>query len=392
MDKKIVRYTIAGAAAVIVFLIAVFVYRYATRNAIEILVRNKKMINVLIEGNNVFNDDRHRFFAVLSVNVESKKIGITFIPPSYKIRLNRKGTSFKRIDELESGSFTRISESLGHDLKMYVPFYIELYSPDVKRIVDLIEGVDLFILDQAKSIPGAKIGLNYYDGEKVVEYINMVEGSSIFKKYDRIQDILYTLYYNRGNYKKFTGREFVLEAVKKIKTNLLDQEVLSLLKYMYDENELMCALLPGSVDERGYYIVDDIAYKLYEKEFLTKLVLGDAPDKSASVKVKILNGTSVPGLAKKMRNILNREGLNVVEFGTSPYQFMDATVVINQNGDMSSVRRVAEITGTNKIYHIVDSMQLNSALIIIGKDYLQGGAQNPKNNAQTGQDEGQDNE
>ncbi len=98
------------------------------------------------------------------------------------------------------------------------------------------------------------------------------------------------------------------------------------------------------------------------------MVLDEKNDQS--VKVKILNGTNVPGLAKKMRNILMREGLTVVEFGTSPYPFFDRTIIINQRADTDYAMRVAEILGVDRVYHIIDSTQLNSALIIIGKDYV----------------------
>ena len=89
-----------------------------------------------------------------------------------------------------------------------------------------------------------------------------------------------------------------------------------------------------------------------------------------SIKVKILNGTNVPGLARKLRSVLIRDGINVVEFATSPFPKMNKTVVINQKGSIKHAIRISEIIGASKIYNVVDSTQLHSVLIIIGKDYI----------------------
>jgi len=346
----------------------IYAYRITTRNAIEALAQNKKMINILVAGSNVYRDNKHRFFAVLSINPENSRIGLTFLPPNLKIFFDSGRKRSARIDDIDIDGFNRISQSLARDLKIHVPFYIELYARDVERIVDLIEGVDLFILDQWKGQGTHRIGVNYMDGGRILDYINSVEDNSIFKKYDRIQDVLLTLHSDRKKYKRFINREFVSETIKNIRTNLLDQEILSLLKFFYDDSGIISTLVPGGLDEKGDYVIDDISYKLYENEFLRSMVLDEKSDQS--VKVKILNGTNVPGLAKKMRNILMREGLTVVECGTSAYPFFDQTIIINQRADTDYAMRVAEILGVDRVYHIIDSSQLNSALIIICKDYV----------------------
>lgn len=368
MNKQYIRIAIYSSIGLILILGPLYVYRMYTRNAVDVLAQNKKMINVLIEGSNAYHDNRHSFYAILSVNPDNNRIGITFIPPNFRIGLDYSGKNVKRIDEIDTDNFSKISKSLSRTLKINVPFYIELYAADVERFVDLIEGIEIFVLDQAKEIEGIKTGINYLDGSKVIQYINSVENNSIYKKYDRIQDILFTLYTGRERYRSYMNIRFVSEALKRFNTNMLDNEIMSLLKLMDSDSELVCTLLPGRVDNANYYVTDDIACKLYEKEFLARLVIEDNSD--TSIKVKIQNGTNVPGLARKMRNILIREGLNVVEFGTSPYQDLEHTIIINQKGDLKGVRTISEIIGASRIYHIIDSSQLNNALIIIGKDYV----------------------
>jgi hypothetical protein len=351
LKKRIV--TITAAAAVIIAALVIYnAHSIYTRNVIDNLVSQKRMINILIAGSNAFNNSRHRFYGIVSVNPENKKIGFTFIPPNMKLDLDGKGKNFQKIEDIDISDFNDISA----------------YSPDIIRVIDLIEGIDLFVLDQIKNDEGVSFGLRYLDGKKVVKYINTSENNSIFRKYDRVEDILLSMYYNKDKYAKFSSIEFISEAIKSIKTNILPQEVMSLMKLVFQESELVCSLIPGEFDDSGYYFMDNIAYKIFEKEFLTRLFLIEKAN--PAIKVKILNGTDIPGLARKMRNIMIRDGLNVVEFGTSPYHRIESTVIINQKGNIANVRKVSELIGVNRIYHIIDNTQMHDVLIIIGKDFV----------------------
>lgn len=366
MKRKLI---ISGLVFVIILLVlsSYYIYSINTRNIIEKLSINKKLINILIAGSNVYNRDRHRFYAILSINPDNSKVGLTFIPPSFRISYGSRNEVYHKIGELEISDFKSMSEFFNREFKLQVPFYVEVYSSDLKRLVDLIEGIDIYIIDQVKDIHNLAYGLNYLDGEKVIKYINSADENSIFGKYDRIQDILLTIYYNKDKYARFKNIQFIEEAMRTIKTNLLPQEILSIGELLFKNSEMYCLILPGRFSENGYYVTDSIAYKIYEKTFLKKLALDE--DIDSVIKVKILNGTNIPGLARKMRNILIRDGLSVVEFGTSPYPLLDKTVIINQKGSIEKVKRVSELVGTDRIFHVIDNTQLHCVLIIVGEDF-----------------------
>ncbi|HNR87559.1 MAG TPA: LytR C-terminal domain-containing protein [Spirochaetota bacterium] len=355
-----------GVIAITGILIAYYVYTINTRNVIETLISSKKIINILIGGSNTYNRDRHRLYALVSINPENGKIVVTFIPPSFNLNSHRKGSSPLRIDEVDFTSFKKVSDALNNNLKINIPFYIQLYAPDVKRAVDMIEGVDLFVLDQKRDRDPIASGVQYFDGERIMRYINAVDDDSIFRKYDRVQDVLLTLYHNGAMYKRFATMPFLSELFSSITTNMLPQELLSLSEILLKRSEMLCATLPATMSEDGVFHFDDIAYKIYESKILKRLVIKDTT--APSIKVKILNGSGVPGLARKIRNILIRDGLSVMEFGTSPYPPIDKTVIINQKGDMAEAIKVSELLGINQIYHVVDNTQLHSVLIILGKD------------------------
>ncbi len=352
-------------------LVSAFIYYchgMRTRNAVEELIQKKKIINILVAGSNVLKDHKHKFFSIVSINPDNHRIGITFIPPEFRIRLDEDGDNTARIDEMVVFNFNSLRYSLQRDLKLTIPFYAEVYAADVERIVNMLEGVDLFVLDQAGDGPARSHGVNYFDGRKVMRYINEVEENSIYLKYDRILDVLMTLYSDRERLERFNALAFVTELMKSMKTNMLPQEMLRIGEIIFKNGDVMATVLPGFFKD-GYYTMDDITFRIYEKEFLAQLIV-DKSEKEidASIKIKIVNGTDVPGLARKMRERLIREGLNVMEFGTSPYHTMNRSIIINKRANITAVNRVAELTGIQNVYHNIDNTQLHNILIIIGED------------------------
>jgi anionic cell wall polymer biosynthesis LytR-Cps2A-Psr (LCP) family protein len=365
--KKRIILICTVAVIIILSLTGLYFYKVSTRNAVEQFIVGDIMINVLIAGSNIYNDNKHKLYSIISIQPGTKKIGLIFIPPNFRVTINERKKQYRRIDEVDISDFNLLSESLYRDTKLKIPFYIVLYSPDIERLVDLIGGLELYVLDQVKNIHGIKTGLNYFDGAKTLQYINSAEENSIYIKYDRIEDILLTLFSNKSKYKKLFNTEVISEVIKSIKTNLLAQEIATLAGLLYDDKtDLLCAILPGSFTDNGFYQLDNISYKLYEKEFLIKLLQDKQTEQS--IKIKIINGTEVSGLAMKTRAFLIREGLNVIEFGTSPYPFQENTVVISQKGEIGPAKKVADLLSISKIYHIIDSTQLNNVLLIIGTD------------------------
>jgi len=180
--------------------------------------------------------------------------------------------------------------------------------------------------------------------------------------------VIMTLYKDRERLERFNSIRFIGEMMKSVKTNLLPQEVMGICELIFKDGDVMATVLPGFFKD-NYYTMDDITFRIYEKEFLALLIVDQSQKEiDASIKIKILNGTDTPGLARKMRESLIREGLNVVEFGTSPYRKMNKSVIINRRGNVAAVNRVAELTGIQNIYHIIDNTQLHNIMIILGED------------------------
>jgi len=366
LDKR-KKLIIAAAVAGIILYLCVSFYIKSTRNVIEKIVDNKDLINILITGRNVYKENTFNFYALVSINPANNNIGITFIPPDYRIMMNDSGSDSIKISEVDFYYFDRIRYSLQKDLQLNVPFYVKIYASDVIRTIDLLDGVNLFSLDQAECITKGKTGLNYLDGHKALDYINCANMNSIYIKYDRILDVLLTLYYEREKRLAQLNEDYITEIIKNIRTNLLPQEIFSVIKLISGKGNVMSTLLPGGTSA-GFYLVDEINFKTYQQDFLGPLVAEGGAE--PSVKIKILNGTSVQGLARKLRNDLIRDGLTVTEFGTSNNGNFEHSVIICRQCDIFTANRTAEIAGIDRIYFITDTSQLTNVLIIIGEDMV----------------------
>lgn len=365
MNKKI---SILAAAFLIIIItfFAINQYRKSTRNIVDIIASKNDLVNVLVAGINTYKDDTFVFFGILSVNPANGNCGITLIPPDYGVFMNDDGSKVKKISQVDFYYYNRIRYSLKKDLGLDVPFYVKIYSPDVIRTVDLAGGINIFSIDQAPEVSNIKFGLNYLDGVKTMQYINSTRENSIFIKYDRILDVLLSLYYDKKQWDLYKHPGFLTEVFKSIKTNMVLREIYSIAGMLNEKGDFYASLMPGGYSS-DYYVVDEISFKSYQQDYLMPIAVETAA--GSEIKIKILNGTSVPGLARQLRNSLIRDGLNVVEFGTSPYPQMPESVIICRKSDFYAAGIAAEKTGINSIYFVNDNTQLNNLLIIIGEDF-----------------------
>jgi len=96
LNSKYLKWIIPVILIVSIF-VGISLYNKSNRNVIDDIISMKDMINVLVAGRNVYNDNTFNFFALVTINPVNNNIGITFIPPDYRIMMNDDGTKIKKI-------------------------------------------------------------------------------------------------------------------------------------------------------------------------------------------------------------------------------------------------------------------------------------------------------
>lgn len=357
------------AVILIILIVAVVIgfcsYRRSSRNAVDKILSEKQLVSILICGGNKFNDNKHRFNCVLTINTETKRAGIVFLPPNFAIDIDDDGNAVK-LEDVDVRDFSDMSRAFYKSFRIKPQFYAVFYAPDARKITNIVEGIDIFLPESSAAVHSSVYGMNYLDGEKIMNFINM--NDSIYSKYDRLQDIFLTLFEKREMYMKFMNKYTANEIRSSIVTNLQNNEIMSIAEILSSCEELNCINLPGRVSDDGMFSADEISFKMYEDTFLRWLIVKEK--NAPNIRVKILNATDIPGLAKRVRSALMREGISVIEFGTHQMNNLEESVIISNKGNNNDIKLVSELTGIKKVYHSVDSTQVYDLTILVGKDMV----------------------
>jgi hypothetical protein len=101
------------------------------------------------------------------------------------------------------------------------------------------------------------------------------------------------------------------------------------------------------------------------------LAEGDARTLSAAhlVRIEVLNGAGVPGLARDATDRLRGVGFDVVFFGNAGRFDHSRSVVLDRTGDLARARAVAAALGIDSVATAVDSLLFVDATVVLGSDW-----------------------
>lgn len=91
------------------------------------------------------------------------------------------------------------------------------------------------------------------------------------------------------------------------------------------------------------------------------------------IQVEVLNGTSNPGLAKKLSDYLKEKNFDVVIQGNHESQDVKRTFIIDHLGDELALKRTLRVLGLkpDRVRKENRGYQLTDITIVIGEDYQQ---------------------
>jgi LytR cell envelope-related transcriptional attenuator len=95
---------------------------------------------------------------------------------------------------------------------------------------------------------------------------------------------------------------------------------------------------------------------------------GDVAPEGVRVRVQVLNGTRVRGLARRATILLRDRGFDVVETGTTSAQ-ADTTLVLDLSGHAEWAKRVASLFPPARIQTRSDSSRYLDIAVVIGSSW-----------------------
>ena len=97
--------------------------------------------------------------------------------------------------------------------------------------------------------------------------------------------------------------------------------------------------------------------------------LGPGADQPDQVRVEVLNGAGVGGLARDATYRLRGSGFDVVFFGNADHFGHRRSVVIDRVGSPGRARAVADALGIDSVTTAIDSSLMLEATVVLGGDW-----------------------
>jgi hypothetical protein len=87
------------------------------------------------------------------------------------------------------------------------------------------------------------------------------------------------------------------------------------------------------------------------------------------VKVEVLNGAGITGLAREVTQQLRDDGFDVVYYGNAGSLARDSTTVLDRAGNPEAAHAVGEALGVDRVEVALDTTLYLEATVILGRDW-----------------------
>jgi len=87
------------------------------------------------------------------------------------------------------------------------------------------------------------------------------------------------------------------------------------------------------------------------------------------IRVEILNGTEISGLAEQMAGELRRNGFDVIEYGNADKKLQKTIIIERRDRDLKNAKLVRRALRQGKISFEPHPLQLLEVTVVLGKDF-----------------------
>jgi len=351
------------------------------------LVTDGKLINVMI----VIKDDNQLVYSELFMYNSKTSKGALFDIPGNIGSIIDKYKKMDRIDVLfDKSDPVPYVEKVSSILDTDIPYYVLIDISDFMNIVDLFNGIKIFIanpvelldLDNLVLLPSGNLVLDGYKAALYMEYDDSMPGT--VEHISRRQKILQALFTKFGsNINLFDFKIFSYYLRENLKTNLKKDAVISFFKLFnsLDTDRIVFQRVLGNTRQVGD---KNLLFPHYEGKLLRETIqqtivslatTGIVSADELNITMDILNATGQSGLAGRTSQVFKSFGYDIVRVANYSRKNLDKTIVVSLNSDISTAEKVANIIKCKKVSYepenyFDENLNNNSEIIIIlGKDF-----------------------
>ncbi len=369
--------------AVVVLATAAYAWVALRVDRITDSLRRREPLNVLIllsDGGNLVAAEAFLY------NPATRKASLYHLPPN----LGGVIPSLNRVDGIDAlyrradpaPLVTRVEDVLGVSMQCW----IDIDAVDLGRLADLLGGLVLFVptpvdvtwKDRRVLLPSGSVRL---DGDKARDYLSWedpleTDAERAGRRQKLVQSLLAALGENRALLAaRGPARLFASLVRSNLPRRALDALVAELGRF--DAGRMGMQRVLGnvrSVDGRPLLFPHQEGEVV--KESVRKSLEANASSQAtgtdeSTVTVEVLNGTDVPGLAARAREVFLGYDLDVAQPRNADGEGYEYTVVIDRAGVIENARRVAAIIDCTRVESRTDGGAGRTAdvTVILGRDF-----------------------
>ena len=333
-------------------------------------------INVLIVGcDEIKNHGRADTIVFLSISPKTKDALILSIPRDTRVEIPGRGMD-KINHAYAFGGEKLISETVNSFLDVPLHFYAVVDFEGFVSIIDGLGGVEIDIEKEMHYVDKAGgVDINLYpgkqilNGEKALEYIRFrYDKLGDLGRIKRQQKLAVALIKKMMNFDSIIKIPQLLEGIKEyIATNIKVQDVIALANLFKGVNQEKFRI--ETVHGNPVYI-EGVSYLKPDVEEVQQRVKSLIYGKNSGVKVEVLNGNGMAGVAHKIAKELELQGFEVVNIANADnFDYQKTRIIVyskkvNLDNEFKRLFNDFEIV---KRYQTQDGLDL---VIILGKDMI----------------------
>ncbi len=347
--------------------------------------KKDERVNVLILGADLGDPldsrapSRTDTMMLASFEPEEKKVDLISLPRD--TRVNIKGKGLDKLGHAHAYGGTALAmDTVSKFLDIDVHYYLKIDYAGFRKFIDNLGGVrvnvpfDMNYRDPFDNPPlhiNLKKGWQTLNGEKALQYVRNREG------------------YPNADIGRIQAQQALIDAVI---DKVLSAGTILRLPVLADtlSSHLSTNMTPGEMSKYAFRAaginkesinmyripgdskyIDDIWYFLHDEkqtEELVSLVFGKPGEDSGTVKVEVLNGSGVDGLAAKVGNALKEKGYEIVRIGNVDGTEYSNTHVYDRKGNGDNAEKIAGILDVDKYQVDLDDKANADITVILGKD------------------------
>lgn len=373
----------------VLLITSVFIYTRIKTDKITSAVKGNQLLDILFL---IKKDDELKYTELFLYSSQTHK-GALFDVPGNVGSIITQVDKMDRIDSIFSAQ-KPISyvEKIENIVGLKIPYYIIIDINDLTKIVDIFEGIKLFIPNPVEIIEPEELillpsGNVVLDGEKAALYMQYSEkGEADVESISRRQKVLQSLFIKIGeNNILLKSRKIQSVLYSMVRTNLSKTSLTALLNEVrfLDTDRMVFQRVLGTERRIGE---DILLFPHYEGKLLKETVSQTVDSLANSevlstdalhMSIDILNGTSQNGLAGRTSQVFKSFGFDVLNLGNYASDDLEKTIVVSRSMDSTVAEKVADIIKCRNIKYsydidITDEDIINDSsdvIVILGKDF-----------------------